>query len=223
MKKSIHLLFIIMTVLQLSVKSQAQTINSEKEVVKTSTNKNVKTRSAQTEYWLQDLTTISFGGPETERNYFRNSFNGIRLLFEPQFGHVFQTVNNRVEPNDYNSLVKFGFETNLFMGNVALQCLIIFPATVQMDNSSMIRANQHIIDPTGRVAVDYGLGVGLSFFNGILALGFAGIFFDERGFTNMNDISRQTFNYQTNFVYFAIQPVSGIKSVIQNLREVSKR
>lgn len=194
-------------------------INAEKISKLDSTITKTESSVLATENWLKDATTIPFGNPE-KRIRLRNTFNGVRLLFEPQFGHVFQTVSNRIEINDYNGLIKFGGETNLLKGYVSLQALIIFPTTVQLDTLSMIRNNQHIIDQTGRVSVDYGFALGFSFFDGIIAIGYGGLFFDKRDFINMRDIPKTTFNYQSNFVYFAIQPVSAIKTVIQNIKSL---
>lgn len=211
MKKKL-LSTILLSLLYLCIHAQEKKSNSDSITTK-------KPSHFTTQYWLQDLTTI----PIREGNKrFPNTFNGVRLLFEPQFGNVFQTVDNRIVTNDYNGLLKFGCETNLLMGYVSLQGLLIFPTTVQFDELGMIRADQHIKDPTGRVSVDYGAGVGLSFFDGVIAVGYASLFFDKRNFTNMGDIPRTTFNYQTNFFYFAIQPVSAIKTVIQNIKSVSK-
>lgn len=217
--KTTQFLSILFLLFHLNINSQ-NTESSSDNTIASETITPVK-KSTQsiigTENWLKDLTTVSFGNP-ANRKRFKNSVNGVRLLFEPQFGHVFQTVDNRIEANDFNKLLKFGVETNLFKGFISLQFIVIFPNNVQFDNLSMVRTNQHILDPAGRAAVDYGAGVGLSFFDGIIAVGYAGLFFDKRNFINMSDIPKSTFNYQANFVYFAIQPVSAIKSVVQNMK-----
>jgi hypothetical protein len=66
----------------------------------------------------------------------------------------------------------------------------------------------------GRVSVDYGVALGLSFFDGILAIGFGGIFYDKRDFKNPEAINPSWF--QNNYLYFNIQPVSALRAVIKN-------
>lgn len=162
-----------------------------------------------TEKWLEDATTIKFGKKPNKK-----MFSGVRIVFEPQLGALIQTTDNRIVGQNFRSLEKIGLETNLFKGYVSLQTLFVYPSTVQLDDQSPLRLNNNTLDPEGKIDVDYGFSIGLSFFDGIIAVGYGGIFYDKRDFQN----APQEFNFQNNFVYFNIQPISAVKSLIKNTR-----
>jgi len=111
----------------------------------------------------------------------------------------------------YN-LGKFGLETNLINGAVALQGLLVLPSTITIDANSQVRVNGNLVNSSGAVAVNYGLALGLSFFDGIIAIGWGGLFYDKRDFTGITGNPGNV--YQSNFVYFNIQPISAIKALI---------
>jgi len=123
------------------------------------------------------------------------------------------------------TLSKVGLETNLFKNYVSLQALFIAPSKVQLDEKSLLRINASTPgntmpgtkDPEGKLEVDYGFGIGLSFIDGMLAFGYAGIFYDKRDFVNISTRSRG--EYQNNFFYFNIQPISVVKSLIKELKD----
>jgi len=159
--------------------------------------------------WVQDATTISFGHPE------RKSFTGLRFVFEPQLGVCLQSGQNRFENNSFKGLEKIGFETNLEQGYVSFQGLFIYPSNLQFDEKSPLRINHNLTDSIGRVGVDYGFALGLSFFDGILAIGYGSVFYDRRDFQNTIGMGNGIF--KKGFIYFNIQAISTLKAAIKNL------
>jgi len=112
-----------------------------------------------TEDWLKDATTIPLDDAD-ERKVFANSFNGLRIIFEPQLGTIIQSGNDRFISENFEALERIGIETNLFKGYVSLQTLFIYPSVVELDEQSLLRQNGNVIDPNGKIKVDYGFAVG---------------------------------------------------------------
>ncbi len=84
-----------------------------------------------TENWLKDATTFTFSKP-ADRKKFKHSFNGLRLIFEPQLGIVIQNGNDKFEARNFRSLDRIGLETNLYKGIVTFQGLFFYPSVVQL-------------------------------------------------------------------------------------------
>ena len=163
--------------------------------------------------WLKDGTTITFSKPE-DRNKFKNTFNGLRIIFEPQLARVLQFGSNRFESKIFGGLDRFGAEINLYKGFVSLQVISIFPSVVQFDERSPIRRFKYSIDPQGKVAVDFGLAAGLSFFDGIIALGYGNLYYARRDFKPHAYYNETLF--RDEFIYIDIQTISAIKAVVKN-------
>lgn len=170
--------------------------------------------------WLKDGTTIPFDSV-TNRTKLKSSFNGVRIVYEPQLGVVLQNGDNRFQNKLFLSLSKIGAEINLYEGIISLQLLGIAPSTIQFDDRSPLRINRNTIDSTGKVNIDYGGAVGLSFLDGIFSIGFGGIFYDKRDFINVLNLPKNI--YQNNFVYINLQPISLIKVLIKDFPSPSKR
>jgi len=207
--KKIYCYLFFATFLFFSVRTNAQ--NSNKD---SSSNGQPDDRiSMSTENWLKDATTITFYHPkDSQKKWKGNSFNGLRIIYEPQFGIIFQTVENRITVNNFDGFNKIGVETNLCKGYVSLQTLLIYPTTVTLDNKSPLVTNHNTIDSSGKVKVDYGFVIGFSFFDGILAIGFGGVFFDKRDFKN----TLPNTSFQSNFWYMNFQPISAIKKAFKS-------
>lgn len=169
------------------------------------------------ENWVRDATTFKIPGRDSKA-----SFSGIRILFEPQLGFLIQEQGNRVIVENLSTLGKFGVETNIVKNWVSLQLLFITPTKVQLDEDSPLRQSAAIPgmpatkDPEGKLNVDYGIGAGLSFLDGMLSLGYSGIFYDKRGFVN---IVKNEGQYQNNFIYLNIQPISAVKALVKELKD----
>ena len=61
------------------------------------------TSFCSTYQWLKDQTTIPFG----KKGYERNSFSGLRLIFEPQWGYLIQNDDNRIKIDFLMNMSKF--------------------------------------------------------------------------------------------------------------------
>lgn len=177
-----------------------------------STGQTTPTPYLSTENWLKDATTIQFSSPTS-----RNSLNGLRFIFEPQLGVLIQESDNRVIVENLTTLSKIGFETNLYKNIISFQILFISPSKVQLDEDSPLRKEGQTKDIEGKLNVDFGISAGLSFIDGILSIGFGGIFYDKRGF--VSSITGDRGEYQNNFIYINIQPISAIKSLIKKIKE----
>ena len=165
--------------------------------------------------WLNDATTITFSTPD-ERKSWKNSFNGLRFIFEPQLGTVMQNDEDRFEAQNFGSLERIGLETNIYKGAIALQGLFFYSSQVQLAEENALRANNWLINPSGRVNVDYGIAAGISLFDGVIAIGYGSLFFDKRDFRG--DFSqRNTLKLNNGFWYVNIQTISLVKTAIKNL------
>jgi hypothetical protein len=168
-----------------------------------------------TDKWLNDATTITFSTPD-ERKSWKNSFNGLRFIFEPQLGTVMQNDEDRFEAQNFGSLERIGLETNIYKGAIALQGLFFYSSQVQLAEENALRANNWLINPSGRVNVDYGIAAGISLFDGVIAIGYGSLFFDKRDFRG--DFSqRNTPKLNNGFWYVNIQTISLVKTAIKNL------
>ncbi len=174
-----------------------------------------ETALLSTDNWLNDATTITFSKPE-ERKRWKNSFNGLRLIFEPQLGTVMQNDEDSFEAQNFGSLERIGLETNIYKGGIALQGLFFYSSEVQLAEENTLRTNNWLNDPSGRVNVDYGVALGFSLFDGVVALGYGSLFYDQRDFRG--DFSqRNTSKLNNGFWYVNIQTISFVKTAIKNL------
>lgn len=166
--------------------------------------------------WCLDATTICRDGAVREGRV--GAFAGIRFVFEPQLGYLFQDGDDRFEPGNFASLSKFGFETNLYRGYVGLQLTLIYPNTITLDSLSVSR--ELLKNSSGVVDVEAGLGMGLTFFDGLLALGIGNLWYDERAWTDYRDLraAGRGHLFRDWFGYFNIQAVQALKKSIGRLR-----
>lgn len=162
--------------------------------------------------WLKDATTLVLKKP-SEKKGLRNSFNGLRLIFEPQLGILIQDGADRFKADQLRSLERFGFETNLVSGDIAFHAMFIPPSFIEFEIGSPLLTNGNVIDPKGKVRVDYGVAFGLSFLDSMFALGFGGIFYDQRDFQNT---AGKKGEFQDNFWYVNFQPISAIKAYLKS-------
>jgi hypothetical protein len=174
-----------------------------------------ETAPLSTDNWLNDATTITFSTPD-ERKSWKNSFNGLRLIFEPQLGTVMQNEEDSFEVQNFEALERIGLETNIYKGAIALQGLFFYSSEVQLAEENTLRANNWLNDPSGRVNVDYGVALGFSLFDGVVAVGYGSLFYDQRDFRG--DFS-QRYNpkLSNGFWYINIQTISFVKTTIKNL------
>ena len=174
-----------------------------------------ETALLSTDKWLNDATTITFSTPD-ERKMWKNSFNGLRFIFEPQLGTVMQSDEDRFEAQNFGSLERLGLETNIYKGAIALQGLFFYSSEVQLDEDNALRTSNSLINPSGRVNVDYGIAAGLSLFDGVVAVGYGSLFYDKRDFRG--DFSqRDNPKLNNGFWYINIQTISLVKTAIKNL------
>lgn len=166
------------------------------------------------EKWVDDPTTFSFGNPNNRNSKFlKNAFNGIRLVFEPQFGKIIQVGDNRFDDKVFQEFAKFGVETNLIGGWVALQCNFIFGGSVTLEEKSTLVINGNLNNASRNVNVDFGSSIGLAFINDLIVVSYGGLFYDKRDFINIGNYPKSIF--QKNFVSINIQPVAAIKELIK--------
>lgn len=163
-----------------------------------------------TETWLSDDMTLPFPEKSTERNY----LNGIRLSFEPQLGIVSPWGMNRLDVQQLVQIPKVGIETNLLKGYVGLQITYIIPTQVTFDEKSELLNNRVLIPKNGKVQLDGGVTIGLTFFNGILAGGFGYLNYDQRDF-NMKSPEFKREHTSDMFGYLSLQPVAVVRSAIK--------
>jgi hypothetical protein len=161
--------------------------------------------------WCQDALTVCTSGRTAHV-----SFSGLRLVFEPNLGIIFQNGENRFENTSFKALERVGLETNLRHSYIAIQALLIYPSTVDFDDKSPITG--YIKNDSGRVGVDYGLSLGLSFLDGILATGIGYLNYDQRDLSDVNEAGvRQPKGTTTDvYFYFNVQPVSAVRSALRN-------
>jgi len=170
-----------------------------------------------TDKWLNDATTITFSTPD-ERKTWKNSFNGLRFIFEPQLGTVMQSDENSFEAQNFGSLERIGLETNIYKGAIALQGLFFYSSEVQLAEENTLRINNSLNDPSGRVNVDYGVALGFSLFDGVVAVGYGSLFYDKKDFRG--DFSqRDNPKLNNGFWYINIQTISLVKTAIKNFGE----
>lgn len=91
----------------------------------------------------------------------------------------------------------------------------MYPSTVEFDAKSPIRP--WIKDGSGKVGVDYGVAVGFSFLDGILAMGIGRLDYDQRDFAERNEAGQPLPDdaLKDIFVYFNVQPIAAIRSAIK--------
>ena len=174
-----------------------------------------ETALLSTDQWLNDATTITFSTPD-DRKRWKNSFNGLRLIFEPQLGTVMQNDEDGFDAQNFGALERIGLETNIYKGGIALQGLFFYSSEVQLTEENVLRTNNLTLHPGGQVNVDYGVALGFSFFDGIVAVGYGSLFYDQRDFRG--DFSqRDTPKFNNGFWYINIQTISFAKTAIKNL------
>jgi hypothetical protein len=187
--------------------TQAQATQTRSARADTSEQKRANRFSSDT--WCEDDLTVCFGSRS------RRAFSGVRIIFEPQLGVLFQSGENRLENTSFRALERIGVETNLSGAAISFQALLIYPSTVEFDAESPVRT--WIKDGTGKVGVDYGLAAGFSFLDGIVAIGGGMLDYDQRDFTERTEAGdpRPSDALHDYFIYFNIQPISALRSALK--------
>lgn len=160
--------------------------------------------------WCLDATTYCWDASR--------SLAGLRLVFEPQLGVLFQSGNDKFEDANFRSLEKIGLETNLIEGLIGLQGMLIYPSTLKFQQDSPLLEKGFIKDEeNGQVRVEVGFSFGVTFLDGILAVGYGWVNYDERDFINVDQITSTTSDspFLDGFFYFNVQPIAAIKSALK--------
>jgi len=162
------------------------------------------------ENWCEDQTTIVFSKNSLHKNY----FSGLRLIFEPQFGVLFQNGDNRFKGESIDDLPRFGVETNLYKAWISVQAGLLYPSTIEFEEKSPIVEKHELKYGGNIVGIDYGYSMGFSFLDGIIAIGYGYVKYDKRLFS-----SSYQGNFKGNFWYFNIQPATLVRSLVKNLKD----
>lgn len=161
--------------------------------------------------WLKDDLTISFITSDKPESEIRSYLSGIRFLFEPQFGYIFQGSNlNTIDIKSIQAIPKFGFESNIFESWASLQLLLVPSSSIQLDEKSDIIKRNLLNYPNKTVTLNWGFGIGLSLFDGIFTFGYMNFQYDQRDFK-----SRDATLKSSGFMYVNFQLVSTIRSIIK--------
>jgi len=182
-----------------------------------------------TQNWLRDGLTVDFRRSQifnvTKRNKLGTNyaFAGIRLIFEPQFGNIFQRGSNRLKQTTINAIPKFGLETNLIGGWLSIQGFAVFATgSISFDEQSTVVKQHLLLNPDGTSSntadIDYGYGLGISCLDGIFAIGWGNMIFDSRNYDKTNASYNDSF-LANGYIYFNIQAISAVRKVIKNKKE----
>ncbi len=191
--------------------SKAQTMMPDPDPLITSPISNFSTAS-----WCEDSGTICW----RERDW----FTGIRIVAEFDLGFMFQDGQNMFEKGAAKSLNKIALEVGVYRGWVSAQIGVFEPGMTKIDKYSPIVTGNKL--NSARV-VDYNIGhkygamLGLSFFDGLLAIGHGTFrydknYFDPNQYPLVNGKRDYGGDISDSFWYFSFQPVSGIRSVVKN-------
>lgn len=179
-------------------------------VVPQSTPSDEDKTAMRTPTWCRDATTICWS--ET-----RAMFAGIRFVFEPQLGVLIQNGEDKFDNANFRALEKVGVATTLAGRWIGLQALFIYPSAVQFDEQSPSRTNGRVVDAEGKVDVEWGGTVGVTFLDGIISVGIGMLRYDERDFVGSQGLDRSTF--RDSFTYVNFQAVEAIKGAIKSFRK----
>ena len=121
--------------------------------------------------WCADDTTIAF-----DENRWGGS--GLRFIFEPSFGTLFQTGENEFDETKFPNLSKFALETNVYEGWAAFQLGVVSPSTIKFDPIS--EAADHLADPMNKdVKVTGGVTLGASLIDGWISVGWGRLWYKK--------------------------------------------
>ncbi len=169
-----------------------------------------------TSSWCEDAMTICWEKSAADQDN-RAWLAGVRLVFEPQLGVLIQTGDNKFVDTNFRSLEKIGLETTLYKGYVGFQTLLIYPSSIKFDDQSTVRSENQLVDTEeGKVDVEYGISLGFTLIDGVLALGWGILHYDRRDFVNPDTLPTDTF--RDSFLYFNVQPIQAVKSALKAVR-----
>lgn len=181
-----------------------------------------KRMKKETISWLRDELTMPYanktkkwGDDSKDYKKGRNRFNGLRLVFEPNFGPLILQEANKITQESFLVLPKFGLETNLHTHWTGLQVVVFYPGIVEFDNQSPIK-NHLVADEDGSVSVDveFGYSIALTFIDGLLVVGWGKLIYDDRDFKpNTPD-----WHKRDEFFYFGVQPITAVRKLIKKLK-----
>lgn len=154
-----------------------------------------KQKGFNTEAWCADLVTICWDSRMT-------AFAGVRFLADLTLGYIVQNGKDRFVTDPFTASAKIGFEINLLQSWIAFQAVFIPGFTSTFDENSQIRQRLPAA-ADGAIIVDFGLGAGASFFDGIVSVGAGFLKYDTR---TVSDSSLGDLG--DGFVYFSFNPVA---------------
>lgn len=174
------------------------------------TNPPVKPAPFSSENWANDQTTIDFGDKAKKRSY----LSGVRIYNEPNFGLIIQRGLNKFKTDFLTDLPKVGVETNLYQGYVALQLGLIYPSGIKFVPESEVVVQNYLKSTENEVDVDYGTTIGLSFLDGILAIGVGTLYLDRFDY-------KSEYDGKTNerFWFVNIQLVNALKFGLKSTKK----
>jgi hypothetical protein len=157
--------------------------------------------------WCKSVATFC-------RTKHRGSFNGIRLVAEPNLGTVVQAGDNQIDVSGFSGLPLLGVATDLKGHWVGLQLHVVSAATVTLDANASAVTEGRLLDAVDRkVKVEFGIGAGFTFIDGAVALGYTWLFFDGASFVPATAATGPNPRTKGSF-YFALQPVSIVQKAI---------
>lgn len=161
--------------------------------------------------WCADQLTVCISGSDT-----RGWISGVRLIYEPNLGQLFQAGDDRFENAQLTTFQKFAAEVNVVQAWLGLQIGVIFPGAVTYDADSPLNTNGHLRDPERKVRVEWGWTLGASALDGIIAAGFGQLRYDRRDFVDPGTLA-SGFDFD-NFGWLAVQPVSAVKKLFKTIK-----
>lgn len=174
--------------------------------------------------WCSDLLTFcwrtkapAWGNDKGQKlkSFLKRAFSpsGIRLILEPSFGRTIQSGPNRFETREFDVLPAMGVELSWYQAYVSLHLQLIFPTTIEYDQDSPKR--DKLEDKlAGRAGVDYGWAAGLSFFDGIIVVGYGRFKLTFRDFKDgMGD------DLSEGFVFVNVQPASALRAAFKQAKK----
>lgn len=154
----------------------------------------------------------------------RPIFNGIRLIAEPQLGTLFQTGDDKLELDKPGSIQMVGFATDLKGRFLGLQTHVVFPGEVNFTpESSVVRVNAEgkngLVRGGRTVHVEFGLGLGLTVFDGSFAFGVSFLNLDSNDFLNPKTKENPTGvrTHNTSF-FLALQPITAGRALVNAIK-----
>ena len=168
-----------------------------------------QTITAETSQWCADATTVCWSDTDTWGP------KGLRFIFEPQLGAIFQAGDNKFENTNLESLEKLGVATSLYGKQLGLQLLLIYPSAVSFDEQSPVRVAGQLLDTENfEVDVEWGYTLGLTFLDGVISAGWGKLAYDRRDFLDPDALEDTVFS--DGFWYINFQAIEAVKNVIKN-------